>query len=162
MGNIWGKPDSDLYGLWIKQLEDLNPSSIDNLIKIGIKKGIPEKVLKNAENKARQIESLEESIKRFLFEVLNGDANLRLLQQLLEESPKFLFEVSKGVFSSLTDSDAQQALKSLVDLAVQAKSDEESQSLLPARYHLFVRALEGAYISLAPKKQFFFGPEGKY
>jgi ATP-dependent helicase YprA (DUF1998 family) len=155
MGYIWDKPDPTLYELWAKQLDELNPSSIDNLIKIGIKKGIPEKVLKNAENKARQIESLEESIKRFLFEVLNGDGNLRLLQRLLEENPRFLSEVSKGVFSSLTDSDAQQALKSLVDLAVQAKSDEESQSLLPARYHLFVRALEGAYLSLVPEKRIF-------
>src|SRR4030067_1959228 len=155
MGVIWGKPDPSLYETWTKQFDDLSSNSIHNLVKIGIEKGIPEKLLKDAESKARQIESVEESVKRFLFKVLSGDAHLRLLRQSLEENPNFLIEISKSVFPSLTDDKAQQTLKSLVDLAVQAKPAEESQSLLPARYHLLVRALEGAYVSLAPKKQFF-------
>src|SRR5690606_15188714 len=38
-----------------------------------------------------------------------------------------------------------------VDLAVRAKEHDGDLPLLPARYHLFVRAIEGAYISFLPK-----------
>ncbi|HNB50471.1 MAG TPA: DUF1998 domain-containing protein [Anaerolineales bacterium] len=36
----------------------------------------------------------------------------------------------------------------MVNLAVRARPDKESTSLLPARYHLFARALEGGFICL--------------
>jgi len=39
----------------------------------------------------------------------------------------------------------------LVALAVMAKTGEEEMPLLPARYHTFARALEGAFICLNEK-----------
>jgi len=53
------------------------------------------------------------------------------------------------------DDDAIEKLVALVDLANQAKAEGESQALLPARYHLFVRAIEGAYLSLAGDKRLY-------
>lgn len=46
-------------------------------------------------------------------------------------------------------------LISLVNLAVQAKSDEDIQPLLPARYHVFIRSIEGASIRLMPNREIY-------
>jgi hypothetical protein len=46
----------------------------------------------------------------------------------------------------------EKQLIAFVDLAVRARPTEESLPLLPARYHLFVRALEGAYVALHPDR----------
>ena len=46
-------------------------------------------------------------------------------------------------------------LVALVDLANQARPHKDSQSLLPARYHVFVRAIEGAYLSLLPTRELY-------
>jgi hypothetical protein len=44
---------------------------------------------------------------------------------------------------------------SLVNLANQAKTDKDHQPLLPARYHVFVRAIEGAYVLLGQNKSLY-------
>ena len=46
---------------------------------------------------------------------------------------------------------AQAELVDLVALGARARSDPESAPLLPARYHFFVRSLEGAYVCLHPE-----------
>lgn len=43
----------------------------------------------------------------------------------------------------------------LVYLANKAKLDIDGQPLLPARYHLFIRAVEGGYVSLLPEKRLY-------
>lgn len=72
--------------------------------------------------------------------------------------PKHLNEVVVEIFPDLADIDANRAaelLVALVNLAVKARPREADQPLLPARYHVFIRAIEGAYFSLAPKKELF-------
>lgn len=43
-----------------------------------------------------------------------------------------------------------------------AKEDQESMPLLPARYHVFVKALEGAYVSLYKKRLLFLDRRKSY
>ena len=38
----------------------------------------------------------------------------------------------------------------LIDLCVAAKVDDEDAALIPARYHFFLRSLEGAFVCLHP------------
>jgi hypothetical protein len=45
----------------------------------------------------------------------------------------------------------KQGVINLVDVAVKAKALENEEPLLPARYHVFIRAIEGCYVSLYPK-----------
>ena len=59
-------------------------------------------------------------------------------------------ELSKEI----TDGD-EESLVSIIDLAVMAQPSENMQPLLPARHHVFVRAVEGAYIKLVPTREIY-------
>lgn len=110
--------------------------------------GVPGAVLIEAE-KAGKIGGWQ----AFLYETLKGDARLFELQHKLEDGPGFVRDLAESLIPH--DDDAIEKLVALVDLANQAKAEGESQALLPARYHLFVRAIEGAYLSLAGDKRLY-------
>lgn len=152
--SIWGAPDPSIYKLWCKQMDD-DSVSLQTLVNTSIEKGVPKVVtdsaVANASNNSMDIHSKS----RFLFEILSGDKHFNEIRERLEESPCYLEDLSKHLFQSINSDEALNALISLVDLASKAKLDEDSRSILPARYHLFVRALEGAYLSLAPKKELY-------
>lgn len=81
-----------------------------------------------------------------LYALLRGDSRVRRLQQALAE-PRALESVATLIFD-LPETEAQEAIVDLVDLAVQARPDGDALPLLPARYHVFARALEGAFACL--------------
>ncbi|MCS6906586.1 MAG: DUF1998 domain-containing protein, partial [Anaerolineales bacterium] len=84
----------------------------------------------------------------FLFHVLRGDENLRTLRLLLVRRPALLREVAREVFPALPADKAEAAVADLVSAAILARENPEHAPLLPARYHVFLRALEGAFICL--------------
>lgn len=84
------------------------------------------------------------SVDAFLYEVLRGDARLHSLRDQLALRPQLVENLAKDLFAS--EPLAIDTLVHLVNLAVRARPDEASLSLLPARYHVFVRALEGAFV----------------
>ena len=88
----------------------------------------------------------------FLYLVLAGDRRVITLQKMLEEKPCYLEDVTYKLFK--TD-EGKRNLVALVYLANKARLAKNEQQLLPARYHLFIRAIEGGYCSLMPEKQFF-------
>jgi hypothetical protein len=80
----------------------------------------------------------------FLYELLSGDANLHRLRTFLEEEgPTELTSMAEKLF----DGDANMIVH-LVSAAILARQNAESAPLLPARYHVFARALEGAFVCL--------------
>lgn len=94
----------------------------------------------------------------FLYNILKDDKNLRIIQNTLGKGTKSLKEVVKLVFLEDYNSvfkDKENALVSLVELACVAKINKSSKSLLPARYHLFVRSLEGMYASFYPTPEVY-------
>ncbi|WP_300382354.1 DEAD/DEAH box helicase, partial [Clostridium sp.] len=99
-----------------------------------------------------------QKLELFLYEVLKDDKNLRIIQKSLGEGTKNLKKVVELVFlndSTVSLKDKESALISLVEVACIARIDENSKSLLPARYHLFVRALEGMYASFYPTPEVY-------
>ena len=144
----WGKPEHSLYKEWQKII---NETPVDKiipvLVEIGIKNGVPEKILEDSRIQAN------DEYKRFLFHVLKGDRRLISLRSILEQKPEFLNRAAENIFRNIASS--QNDLLALVSLAVQAKQGEDGQPLIPARYHLFVRAIEGAYLSLCPEKEIY-------
>jgi ATP-dependent helicase YprA (DUF1998 family) len=94
---------------------------------------------------------------RELYELLKNDLNVMQLQEILQRKPQLLSELTKVFFFNehLTNSEKLAAIVELVNLCAMAKEDEDSMPLLPARYHVFVKALEGAYVSLFRKRQLF-------
>lgn len=88
----------------------------------------------------------QNTVGAFLYGVLRGDRRLRRLHDLLGEGPCALDVIARDIFPN--DADPTESLVTLVDLAVRARPDPASLSLLPARYHVFARALEGAFACL--------------
>jgi ATP-dependent helicase YprA (DUF1998 family)/transcription elongation factor Elf1 len=104
------------------------------------------------------VQLLNDEIKAgiWLYERLVKDERIVTILNLLESKPKNLTDVAKQVFIDYTDiSTRVRGLILLIELGVMAKPDAVSAALLPARYHLFVRALEGVYIALFPEKKVF-------
>ncbi|MBI3958970.1 MAG: DEAD/DEAH box helicase [Chloroflexi bacterium] len=80
----------------------------------------------------------------FLYELLKGDANLHRLRTFLEENgPTDLNDLADKCFEGQAE-----MIVHLVSAAILARTGAESAPLLPARYHVFARALEGAFVCL--------------
>lgn len=152
----WGKPDAQLYHAWHNILSQKTSADLKlrQMFEKGKEYGVPIEVLLEAEKN----HSGDKDLPGFLYQVLKNDGNLIALQKQLIDEPKYLSEAAKTIFPPTEKEKADESKElavALVDLAVKAKSGEDDQSLLPARYHVFVRAIEGAYISLDPKQELF-------
>ncbi len=146
----WGAPQPEFY----RQAEDcFAASSVAELAALAVACGVPERVAHEAEQRART------SAPCFLYEVLSGDANLKKLREALAGDgqaaarPLPLEQAAELLFPDCAE--APHTLTALVNLAVQARPEREHAPLLPARYHLFVKALEGGFVVFAPEKRLF-------
>lgn len=145
-GEPWGKPSPSLYEEWKKIINESNDVNIiQALFETGKKNNVPIDELKGAMDYANN------DYKRFLFYILRRDENLISLRKLLDEKPWSLNDVSEVIFPNYS----MNALTALVDIAIKAKPHKDDQPLIPARYHLFVRAIEGAYICLYPEEKIY-------
>ncbi len=139
----WGRGSPKLY-VWLAELADAyrqNPST-------PLPESLPEGAPSTAHLALQSAQLTEEPLPRFLYEVLRGDERVRLLRDLLQQSPLPLEEAARQVFPDLQESEARVALADLVSAAILARERKDKLSLLPARYHLFARALEGAFVCL--------------
>jgi len=147
LGDTWGSGSQELYAELhvIVDNENLDePTKINNLEAISKKHGLPETIVSNA-----RFEALKESnktVSRYLYATLRGDEKIRIFLTELQSEPALLNRISKKIFPEATNPD--KALVDLVALSVMARANPEDMPLLPARYHVFARALEGAFICL--------------
>lgn len=133
----------------IRNITDF-PSIIDRCYDICREQGVPQHLINEAKGKSNG------DAKKFLYEVLLKDQRITKLKGLLESGPTKLEECIKQVIGTDKPSDQDhQAIISLVNTAVWARPDKESLPLLPARYHLFVRAPEGIFVSFFPEPKIF-------
>ncbi|HUI90374.1 MAG TPA: DEAD/DEAH box helicase [Anaerolineales bacterium] len=147
LGPIWGSGSPDFYAelrtiVDNEQLEDV--AKINQLESILRKYQVPEDVILNARK-----ETLEEpgvAIARFIYLTLKGDQRIRDFLNELKAEPALLTSVSRKLFPATSNPEI--ALVNLVALSVMARNSIATAPLLPARYHVFARALEGAFICL--------------
>lgn len=146
LGETWGKLNPETYHLLNEiVISERDPASMLREVKrVLTDAAVPTKVIADAEKESQKNPVL--SVQIFLYEVLKGDQNIRNLINCLKEQPSLLHVAATQVFPD--DPQAEQGLIDLVALAVMAKTGEEDMPLLPARYHTFARALEGAFICL--------------
>jgi len=109
---------------------------------------LPNRVIDEAKQAVRNI-SDDHKLSCFLYFLFKDNLVLHLLQKKLLSSPTLLSSIASEIFPD--DELAGDKLVALVDLAVRARKDTESAPLLPARYHVFIRALEGAFVCLNEK-----------
>ncbi len=139
----WGRGSPKLYA-WLAELAEAyrqNPYT-------PLPESLPEDAPSTAHLALQTAQLTEEPLPRFLYEVLRGDERVHFLRSLLQQSPLPLEEVAGRVFPNLPENDSRAALADLVSAAILARERKDKLALLPARYHLFARALEGAFVCL--------------
>ncbi len=143
-----GEPRIDLYERWKMVLDSTAEvdQKLASLCEIGRECGVPNDVLTQAHENAIRTRS-QDSLATFLYHSLRKNGHLFALRKRLADQVELLEVIARDLF---TEAGADAAIH-LVDLAAQARSGPEDQPLLPARYHLFVRALEGSYVGFSRK-----------
>lgn len=146
LGETWGQLSPSTYHLLneLVSSDSNSASKLSDLDKILRDAGVPTKVLADALSASQHNDEYARQI--FLYQVLKGDNNIRKLINSLNDQASLLHVAAEQVFPD--DPNAEQGLIDLVALAVMAKTGEEEMPLLPARYHTFARALEGAFICM--------------
>jgi ATP-dependent helicase YprA (DUF1998 family) len=149
LGEPWGEGLPDLYTALQKILSEqaVTQETIYRLARAAVGNGVPETVVDDARERSLP-EIGQEAVSRFLYLILRGDHRLRMLQDRLAKAPHFLDDLAADIFPVQVEVSQEEPLISLVDLAVRARPNASSLSLLPARYHVFARALEGAFACL--------------
>ena len=146
LGETWGQGTPELYGALHQTIEYEGlraEQMVEKLQAAGKKYGVPGTILVQAQKESN---GPDLAVQRWLYAALKGDANIQSLIKILQEAPALLHHVSRKLFPDAIDPD--QGLVDLVALTVMARTGSEEMPLLPARYHTFARALEGAFICL--------------
>lgn len=136
LGEQWGMGTARFY----RELVQFNTATPGAIGRLAEKHGVPGQIAAAA-GQAREPQAA-------LYAVLRGDGRLHTLQGLLRQQPMLLTKAARELFPELSPAEAEEAIIDLVDLAVHARANEGSLPLLPARYHVFARALEGAFACL--------------
>ncbi len=143
--NSWGKGTPALYKALVSVLErESNEPALEALARAAVENEAPADAVRTAQMTSNGEAAL--AVEQFLYHLLKGDGNLIELHRLLADTPSLLGSLAERLFSNSPE--ASGALVNLVNLAVRARSASSSASLLPARYHVFARALEGAFACL--------------
>lgn len=92
------------------------------------------------------------SVPERLYDLLRTDTRLSKLRGLLA-SPQPVESVKNELFRDLSPEDRQKGLEHFLELVTSAQDPASGAPLLGLRYHLFLRALEGAFVSYWPTKR---------
>lgn len=133
------------------------------------KKRLPDNNAKNfsfqdyKQIKEESLKLKEDERGKFLYNKLASDNRLFRFYDVLAEKPKNIIDVANYVFSDIDNNSLrEEALIVLIELAAAAKNSEYESALLPARYHLFVKSLEGMFVEYYPQKRVFLDRKEKY
>lgn len=96
-----------------------------------------------------------EDLRKRVGSLLQHDARSTTLRRLVTGNPMEVQEIAHRIFEDLPEEERVPALSELVDLLLQARDPFSGAPLLSTRYHLFLRSLEGAFVSYWPEKQVF-------
>ncbi|MFA7168410.1 MAG: DEAD/DEAH box helicase, partial [Sphaerochaetaceae bacterium] len=145
----WGSPDPAAYRAW-RDIIVGGGQEVQALYEAGIRHAVPQGVLDEARRRAG------DDVHAFLFHVLEGDERLLWLRRYLADGPDEFDQICQQLCDG-TQLDTE-AIVSLVEIAGMARLRPSEAPLLSARYHLFVRAVEGAYLQFFPEKKFYLEP----
>jgi superfamily II DNA/RNA helicase len=99
--------------------------------------------------------SKDEDTKTAIGKILKNDGRVTTLQKAITGKPTDVKIAANKVFDDLQEDKRVAALADLVELLLQTKAPSTDAPLLSARYHLFLRSLEGAFVSYWPEKRVY-------
>ena len=151
LGTPWGEGSPELYAGLAEALSRApvrgavtERTSHQELADVAMAHGVSGAIARKALQAAAGSGRDAAAVNRFLYGLLLGDQRLHRLRDALSE-PRPLSELAAEMADADPDS---KTVINLVRLAVRARPEPDAISLLPARYHVFARALEGAFICL--------------
>lgn len=143
----------DVSARFFKDLDAALQDSPDRLPPLLAQAGFPANIEKEIENIiASTGDDPAKRNSRLLFAILRDNPQVLKLQRALLDKPLSLNEAAREIFPDLDHDQGAEAFITLVDLAARAVGEER---LLPARYHLFARAVEGVFIQFKPQKRVY-------
>jgi len=146
----WGSPGPAAYRAWRDILVGGGGQEVQALYEAGLRHAVPQGVLDEARRRAG------DDAHAFLFHVLGGDERLLCLRRHLAKGPDEFEEICRLLCDGHRAD--TEALVSLVEIAGMARLRPLESSLLSARYHLFVRTVEGAYLQFFPERKLYLEP----
>lgn len=139
----WGSPNPKVYSIVTDYIEEDDKLDLLDILR---EHSIPEYIIDREINK-------NSNLKAKLYNIFREDENINKTIELLKEGPVQLEELAQIVFPN--DENRLEYISSLVDLCNKLRKDESSNPLIPARYHYFVKALEGAFIVFTPQARIY-------
>ena len=94
-------------------------------------------------------------IPRIVGAILKHDKKTYSLLAMLDKSAKSIDELGEKLFPERPAVERMTLTDLLIQLLIKAKDPKSGNVLLSARYHFFLRSLEGAFISYYPRKRIF-------
>lgn len=85
--------------------------------------------------------------------LLGEDKRATELRRLITQSPQEVQSIAHQIFDDLAEGERVDALAELIGLLLRAEDPATGARLLSARYHMFLRSLEGAFLALHPDKK---------
>jgi hypothetical protein len=101
------------------------------------------------------------SLERQFGYLLKKDTRFTQLRFLLKNEPQNFVEVATTIFGDLPKDKRSKALSELIELLVQAEDPTTEGPLLSFRFHLFLRAIDGAFLSYIPKRHLILDRKGE-
>jgi Zn-finger nucleic acid-binding protein len=148
-------PAPEFYNELNEYIEGADEPDLSTILEIAKTFNVPKGILLSvSKSNISHLTDQKEKYKIWIYILLKDDERLHALHKLLNE-PQSLKDISDSLNIS------EEHLVSFVNLAVRAKSGENDAPLLPARYHFFVKALEGGFVSFSPDKKLLLNPETK-
>ena len=87
--------------------------------------------------------------------ILQHDRRSTTLRQRITIQPEHVSQLANEIFPELLESGRVAALSDLLELIIKVEAPFLEIPLISARYHIFLRSLEGAFISFLPQKRLF-------
>ena len=100
-----------------------------------------------------KVKNAHNYLEKIIGTILQVDQRVTKLRQLAE--PKHINKLADEIFGDLPEKIRTDSLSTLVELLIWAQDPLSGSPLLSARYHIFLRALEGAFVSYFPQKQIY-------
>jgi Domain of unknown function (DUF1998) len=91
--------------------------------------------------------------------ILAQDPRTKALREYMGSGPRAVSEVADGVFPEIAQARRIGALTALADVLNRAEQPQAGGPFLSVRYHVFLRALEGAFIRYAPEREITLAPQ---
>jgi len=141
----------EIYSALDKMIqENIEDSSLNKYFNLCQEYGVPNELLNRSKEQSRN------DAKRFLYEILSKDEKIKELKNILEEGAINFDECLKKIIGNNEPTDEQlKHFISMINVAVWARPHTESLPLISTRYHLFVRAPEGIFVSFYPEPKIF-------